>query len=140
MSAPATAVEVPEQRAALPEDSPAEQEVVLAEESERGSLEIHPAVLRKLVQRIVDDCPDTVRTRGRLGGEHGATARISGDAREMDIAVELALRYPSPVREAVESLRTKLVDEMGRITGHRVRAVDVTVSALLPENRPAKVE
>ncbi|GAA4037140.1 Asp23/Gls24 family envelope stress response protein [Allokutzneria multivorans] len=138
MSAPATAVEVPEQREALPEDVLAGESP--GEGSERGSLEIHPAVLRKLVQRIVDDCPDTVRTRGRLGGEHGATARITGDAREMDIAVELALRYPSPVREAVESLRTKLIDEMGRITGHRVRAVDVTVSALLPENRPAKVE
>ncbi|SDM73372.1 Asp23/Gls24 family envelope stress response protein [Allokutzneria albata] len=128
MSAPTTEVEVPRQRAA-----PAEPE-------DRGTLEIHPGVLRKLVQKIADDAPDTVPTRGRLGGEHGATARVTGDAQEVDIAVELALRYPAPVREAVESLRAKLVEEVGRITGRRVRAVDVTVSALLPQDRRTRVE
>ncbi|MFB9908354.1 hypothetical protein [Allokutzneria oryzae] len=111
-----------------------------SEPEERGALEIHPGVLRKLVQRIADDAPDTLRTRGRLGGEHGTTARITGGSGEIDVALELALRYPVPVREAVAALRERVVDEVGRVTGYRVRTVDVTVSALLPENQPARVE
>ena len=91
--------------------------------AERGALEIHDGVLRKLVERFVDDAPETVR---------GCTVRITGTAPEIDIAVRLALRYPAPVRGAAEAVRARLVAEVGRVTGYRVRRLDVTVSALLP--------
>jgi uncharacterized alkaline shock family protein YloU len=52
------------------------------------------------------------------------------------IALELALRYPSPIRELSEQVRKQVTDEVHRITGYRVRSVSITVSALLPETRP----
>ncbi|MCP3802757.1 hypothetical protein NLX83_26130 [Allokutzneria sp. A3M-2-11 16] len=88
-----------------------------------GSLEIHPGVLRKLVERFVDDAPETARE---------CTARITGTAPVIDIALRLALRYPAPVRDAAEAVRDRLVAEVGRVTGYHVRRLDVTVSALVP--------
>jgi uncharacterized alkaline shock family protein YloU len=111
--------------------------------AERGRLEIHPAVLRKIVEHAADQVPGTLRHERRLAGidigEAGATARITtgpGNPPSVDVRIELTLQYPAPVRTVVEAVRAKVGDELARIAGHRVRAMTVTVAGLRPA-RPA---
>ncbi|WP_232662028.1 Asp23/Gls24 family envelope stress response protein [Pseudonocardia sp. TRM90224] len=107
------------------------------EAEDRGNLDIHPAVLRKIVEFAADQVPGTLRLERRLAGidvgEAGASARIttgSGDPYAVDVRLELILQYPAPVREVIEAVRAKVGDELDRIAGHRVRAMQVTVTGL----------
>ena len=104
---------------------------------ERGRLEIHPSVLRKIVEYAADQVPGTLRHERRLAGidmgEAGASARIttgSGDPPAVDVRLELTLQYPAPVRTVVEAVRAKVGEELDRVAGHRVRAMTVTVAGL----------
>jgi uncharacterized alkaline shock family protein YloU len=106
---------------------------------ERGRLEIHPAVLRKIVEHAADQVPGTLRHERRLAGidlgigEAGASARVTtrpGDPPTVDIRLELTLQYPAPVRTVVAAVRAKVGEELARISGHRVRAMAVTVAGL----------
>jgi uncharacterized alkaline shock family protein YloU len=106
---------------------------------ERGRLEIHPAVLRKIVEHAADQVPGTLRHERRLAGidigigEAGASARVTtgpGDPPTADIRLELTLQYPAPVRTVVAAVRAKVGEELARIAGHRVRAMAVTVAGL----------
>ena len=74
----------------------------LAEPAERGRLDIHPAVLRKIVEHAADGVPGTLRNERRLAGidvgESGASARVTvgpGDPAPVDVRLELTLRYPA---------------------------------------------
>jgi uncharacterized alkaline shock family protein YloU len=113
---------------------------------ERGRLEIHPAVLRKIVEHAADQVPGTLRHERRLAGidigigEAGASARVTtapGDPPSVDVRLELTLQYPGPVRSVVEAVRAKVADELARIAGHRVRAMTVTVAGLRSARPPA---
>jgi uncharacterized alkaline shock family protein YloU len=104
---------------------------------DRGTLEIHPTVLRKIVEHAADQVPGTLRHARRLAGidvgEAGASAKIttgSGDPAAVDVRLELTLQYPAPVRTVVETVRAKVSDELTRIAGCHVRALTVTVSGL----------
>jgi uncharacterized alkaline shock family protein YloU len=106
---------------------------------ERGRLEIHPAVLRKIVEHAADQVPGTLRHERRLAGidigigEAGASARVTagpGDPPVVDIRLELTLQYPAPVRTVVAAVRAKVSEELVRIAGRRVRAMTVTVAGL----------
>lgn len=104
---------------------------------ERGRLDIHPSVLRKIVEHAADQVPGTLRHERRLAGidmgEAGASARITtgpGDPPTVDLRLELTLQYPAPVRTVVEAVRAKVGEELDRIAGHRVRAMTVTVAGL----------
>jgi uncharacterized alkaline shock family protein YloU len=110
---------------------------------ERGRLEIHPTVLRKIVEHAADQVPGTLRHERRLAGidigEAGASARVttgSGDPPTVDIRLELTLQYPAPVRTVVAAVRARVGEELARVAGHRVRALTVTVAGLRPA-RPA---
>jgi uncharacterized alkaline shock family protein YloU len=105
----------------------------------RGRLEIHPTVLRKIVEHAADQVPGTLRHERRLAGidigESGASARVTtghADATAVDVRLELTLQYPAPVRSVVDAVRAKVGDELVRLTGRRVRALTVTVSGLRP--------
>lgn len=106
----------------------------------RGTLEVHPTVVRKVAERAADLTPGTLssprRVAGFGAGRHGAQARVDGEGSIVDVTLDLALRYPSPVRELTEQVRAQVTTEVARITGYRVGSVRVTVSALLPETRP----
>jgi uncharacterized alkaline shock family protein YloU len=110
---------------------------------ERGQLEIHPVVLRKIAEYAADQVPGTLRHERRLAGidigEAGANARVttgSGDPPAVDVRLELTLQYPASVRTVVDAVHAKVADELARIAGHRVRAMTVTVAGLRPA-RPA---
>jgi hypothetical protein len=69
-------------------------------------------------------------------GNAGATAKATVSGQRVDLLIELALRYPGPVRSTVDRLRSRIGDEVRRITGYQVRSIAVTVTALLPEPSP----
>jgi uncharacterized alkaline shock family protein YloU len=56
------------------------------------------------------------------------TATIDGDS--VTIAVRCSVVYPAPVASTTEALRTHLVARLDKLTGLRVRQVDITVTAL----------
>lgn len=56
------------------------------------------------------------------------TAIIDGDT--VTIAVRCSVAYPTPVASTTEALRTYLIARLDRLTGLRVRQVDITVTAL----------
>ncbi len=111
---------------------------------DRGSLEVHPNVVRKVAERAADATPGAMKAPRKIAGigagEQGASAKIDGFGGDVDITLDVALRYPSPVRELTDDMRRRVTDEVHRITGYRVRSVRITVSALRPESRPSRVE
>jgi uncharacterized alkaline shock family protein YloU len=103
----------------------------------RGSLEIAPVVLRKIVEHAADQVPGTLRHGRRLAGidvgEIGAGAKVTvgnGDPDAVDVRLDLTLQYPASVRDVVDAVRIRVGEELTRITGRRVRALSVTVSGL----------
>ncbi|MFI5608194.1 Asp23/Gls24 family envelope stress response protein [Amycolatopsis sp. NPDC051903] len=112
----------------------------LAEPEERGSLSIAHAVVRKVAQHAADQVPGTVlaerRVAGLARGRSGATAKVGGEDNDVDLALDLALRYPAPVRAVTGDVRAKVTEEVERITAYHVRSIAVTVSALLPDASP----
>jgi len=108
-----------------------------AEPADRGSLAIHPAVLRKIVEHAADSVPGTLRHERRLAGidvgEAGASARVTvgpGEPAPVDVRLELTLRYPVPIGNVVEAVRAAVADDLARLAGHRMRALAVTVTGL----------
>lgn len=114
-----------------------------AEADERGRLEISRTVLRKIAEHAADQDPDSARVRRRIAGmglgEQGASARLSGPDRALRIRLDVALRYPAPVRRTVESVRERVRDDLLRLAGCEVRSIDVTVSALVPAHEAPRV-
>lgn len=102
---------------------------------DRGGLEVAALVVRKVAERAADLTPGTLPSPHRLVGtrRRGAQAKIDGEGSTVTVALQLALRYPSPIRELSEAVRKHVSDEVQRITGYRVAGVRITVSALLPE-------
>lgn len=109
-----------------------------ADPEERGRLTIDPVVLRKIAEHTADLTPGTLpapRTVAGVGlGNTGATAKVTVIAQRVDLRVELALRYPGPVRSTVDQLRSRISTAIRQITGYDVRSIAVTVTALLPES------
>lgn len=104
---------------------------------ERGSLRIDQAVVRKVARHSADQVPGTTTAPRRLAGvgvgAQGTGVKVTASGDDVELALELALRYPGAVRPVVEQVRTTVAEEVHRITAYRVRAVRVTVSALLSE-------
>ncbi|MEV4057586.1 Asp23/Gls24 family envelope stress response protein [Amycolatopsis sp. NPDC049688] len=103
----------------------------LADPGERGTLTIGHAVVRKVAQHAADTVPGTARD-----GRKGPKAKVGGHDNDVDLALDVALRYPAAVRAVVGDVREKVTEEVELITGYRVRTLAVTVSALLPDAPP----
>jgi uncharacterized alkaline shock family protein YloU len=104
-----------------------------------GRLEIHPTVLRKIVEYAADQVPGTLRHERKVAGidvgEAGASARVTlgnADPTAVDVRLELTLQYPAHVRTVVEAVRTAVGAELDRIASHRIRSLRVTVAGLRP--------
>lgn len=103
--------------------------------ADRGSLDIHPTVLRKIVEHAADGTPGTLRHERRLAGIDVGTAGtsakiIDGGAGAVDVRLELTLQYPASVRATVDAVRARVGAELARIAGRHIRNLEVTVSAL----------
>ena len=110
----------------------------VADLDERGQLTIGPLVLRKVAEHAADLTPGVLPHPRTVAGLHlgstGATAKVTVADQRVDLHVELGLRYPNPVRATVAQVRTRIGDEVRRITGCQVRSITVIVSALLPDS------
>lgn len=113
---------------------------VLPEPQDRGTLTIAPAVVRKVAQHAADQVDGTTKAERRIAGlglgQHGASAKVGGEGNDVDVVLDVALRYPAPIREIVTDLRARVAEEVERITSYQVRDISVTVSALLPDLAP----
>ncbi|MCA1193106.1 Asp23/Gls24 family envelope stress response protein [Saccharopolyspora sp. 6V] len=134
MSAPAT------ERA----EAATERTSAAGDPADRGSLDIDRAVLRKIAEHAADCVSGTTRAPRRIVGvgvgTQGSSARLTGPDRELRVRLDLALRYPAPVRDAVREVRERVREELSRQAGCRVTAVEVTVSALVPAPKRDRVE
>lgn len=114
--------------------------VELADAGERGTLEIDPSVLRKIVEHAADRAPGTrhrSRTVAGMGvGDAGPSAKISTGADGLDVRLHLALSYPSPIRSTVADVRERITRDLDRITGQQVRSLSVDVDALQGDTVP----
>lgn len=123
--APITMTKVARHAAADPTDD---------EAAERGSLEIAWSVVRKVAEHAADLSEGTTSVRRRLAGlgrgDAGSKARISGYGDQVDVRLEVPLVYPAPIALAIEAVRGNVRERVESITGYRVRALDITVSAL----------
>jgi uncharacterized alkaline shock family protein YloU len=104
---------------------------------DRGRLEIHPMVLRRIVEHAADQVPGTLRHARRLAGidlgESGAVARIttgSGEPTAVDVRLEITLQYPAPVRTVIDAVRARVGDDLERLADRHVRSLTVTVAGM----------
>lgn len=114
------------------------------EAADRGELTIDRAVLRKIAEHAADGASGTTRAPRRIAGvgvgTQGSSARLTGPDRELQVRLDLAVRYPAPVRETVRAVRERVRDELHRLAGCRVVAVEVVVSALVSAPKRDRVE
>jgi uncharacterized alkaline shock family protein YloU len=112
----------------------------LAEPEVRGTLEIDPTVLRKIVEHAADQAPGTrhrARTVAGLGvGESRPTAKISAYGDGVDVQLRVTLAYPAPIRETVADVRERIAHDLDRIAGQKVRSLTVDVGALQSDRDP----
>lgn len=112
----------------------------LAEPEVRGTLEIDPTVLRKIVEHAADQAPGTrhrARTVAGLGvGESRPTAKISAYSDGVDVQLRVTLAYPAPIRETVADVRERIAHDLDRIAGQKVRSMTVDVGALQSDRDP----
>lgn len=127
--------------ATAPSTEPAQ---TLPEPADRGSLEIDRTVLRKITEHAIRNVPGCVpvrRTGSNLGlGDRGPSATLHGPDSELRIRLEVPLTYPAPIRETVHEVRERVTHELEELADCRVRTIDVTVWALVPEQKPPRVE
>ncbi|MER7016291.1 hypothetical protein ABT324_33085, partial [Saccharopolyspora sp. NPDC000359] len=90
-----------------------------ADPGDRGRLHISRSVLRKIAEHTADQDPGCARMRRRITGlglgQHGASAQVSGPDDALRVRLDVALRYPAPVRDAVAALRTRIGVELARL-------------------------
>ena len=112
--------------------------------ADRGRLTIERTAIRRIAEHAADQVRGCTRTDRRVAGmrvgDQGASARLAGPNRELRVHLDVAVHYPSPVHEAVRSVRESVSGELERQAGCRVRSVDVTVSALVPTAEAPRVE
>lgn len=103
----------------------------------RGRLDIHPAVLRKIVEYAADQAPGILRRARTVAGfdvgDAGSKAHVTpgaGAPEAVDVRLELALEYPSAVRDVVADVRRRVGAELTRLAGRHVRHLAVTVTGL----------
>lgn len=141
-----TATEAPPVTAAGAAPSPSSPPTHrLADAADRGRLDIHPTVLRKIVEHAADEVPGTLRSERKLAGivgESGASAKINVGAGPdaVDVRLEVTLCYPGPVRSVVDAVRTRIGDDLARLAGYRIGTLAVTVSGLRGEPAPPRIQ
>jgi uncharacterized alkaline shock family protein YloU len=111
-----------------------------AEPAERGTTQVAELAVERIAMKVVADSAGVGGTARRLLGVSVGQASAERDA-EVDArlrgvsAVSLVVRcsvpYPTPVAEAVATLRGELVERIGELTGLSVQRVDVTVTSLV---------
>jgi uncharacterized alkaline shock family protein YloU len=127
-----------------PEGGATLTDAVRREPAERGSLTIADRVVEKVAAQAVRSVPHASGAPRRvLGLNIGDTsddsiARVDADvdAGVADLAVNLTVEWPTPVRQVVDAVRRAVRDDVRRITGVTVQQIDIDVVSLTKPQRP----
>ncbi|WP_019629442.1 Asp23/Gls24 family envelope stress response protein [Actinomadura atramentaria] len=109
---------------------------------ERGVTVIADRVLARLAEYGARRADATgAMDRSVLGvplGRRAAKASVDVQGHVAEVRVEIAVRYPEPVRRVASGVRDRVRHEIEDATGYRVRQVDVVVAAL--DRTPPRAE
>jgi uncharacterized alkaline shock family protein YloU len=93
---------------------------------------MHPRVLERIAAKAAVDIPDVRATpedglTGLVGRQRpSATVHVGG--RRVRARVVVDVRWPKPVAEVAAAVRVNVAEQVRRLTGLEVAAVDVHVS------------
>ena len=126
-------------------DAPQDDAAQLAEPAQRGSLRIADRVVEKVAARAVTEvdlatgAPRTVLGLRMSAPDPDAPARADArvDGQVVSVRVTLAVRWPAPVRQVAQQVRSHLTSRINALTGLQVAEVDVDVPTLITGRRPA---
>lgn len=112
-----------------------------------GSLVMADRVAQKIAERVCLEVPDVLRHRGGvsllggvtgpLGGEY-PDAQVEQTPTSLDVRIKVVLRWPSRISAVCRQLRDHVAEELARLTGVRPGRVDVTVVALVADDKAAE--
>lgn len=104
----------------------------------RGVTEISDRVVAKLAARLateVDGVNDHehngLKAKLSPGAGRSTTAEATVARSTVRLAISFDVRYPQPVREVAEQVRTHVRDEVQRLTGLEATQIDITVRDLV---------
>jgi uncharacterized alkaline shock family protein YloU len=110
-----------------------------ADPGERGSTEIRPAAVRRVVAAAVSEVADTAEVRRHWGrSPTDVRAKVSGT--RVTGTVRVAVRYPTSVRGVDGRIRERVADQLRELCGLDLGRLDVTVVGLVGEPARARVE
>ncbi|TGO05647.1 Asp23/Gls24 family envelope stress response protein [Serinibacter arcticus] len=103
----------------------------------RGTLTLSDGVVEKIASQVVAEVSDTYGTsRGLLGWRDrvGSTVRPAVDvdlhADFVDLSISVGLVFPVSLRSAADTIRDRVQQRVGDLTGVPVRRVDVRITGL----------
>ncbi len=117
-------------------------DLIVTEPGQRGRLTIADRAVDRIAWRAAAGVDGVLETTSALGKVVGRQLpKISSDVRDNDVRlfVDIAVAWPSPLREVVRKVRESVVADVEALAGKRVRSVDVTVAKMeRPAETPAR--
>ena len=109
----------------------------------RGALELRERAVARLVVAAASEVPDVAapvsRVLGQALGSVDFDGRVKADVTVAgDVAtvrVSLSVRWPAPIVEVADGVRTQVTQRLSELAGLRVSHVDVQVTALPTDRR-----
>lgn len=96
---------------------------------QRGTLDIAPRVVAKIAEGAARAVPGVRPVSRRVGADRlQVDARVLGDA--ASVHLQVAVGYPSPVRETCRQVRAAVVEQVRRLAGVEVTRLDLQVAEL----------
>lgn len=106
--------------------------------AERGRTTIADRVVAKVAAQAATEVDHAAGLRRSLAGRSLGEARVRTsadvDGHVASLKVDLAVDYPSPVRQVTRAVRRQVTERVVTLCGMQVDHVDITVAAL---RRPA---
>ena len=104
------------------------------EPAERGRTTIADRVVAKVAAQAATEVDHAAGLRRSLAGRaHGAPrvrASADVDGHVASLKLDLAVDYPSPVRQVTRAVRQQVTERVTTLCGMQVDHVDITVAAL----------
>jgi len=109
----------------------------------RGGLELRDRAVARLAVAAASEVSDVAAPVSRvlgqalggvdLDGRVKADVSVAGDV--ATVRVSLSVRWPAPIVEVAEAVRTRVTQRLSELAGLRVSHVDVQVTALPTDRR-----
>jgi len=97
--------------------------------AQRGGLDIAPTVVERVAEGTARLVPGVQLVHRRVGADRLRTsARVLGST--ASLTLDIAVRYPSPVRATARRVRDEVGREVQRLTGVEVGRLDLAVVQL----------